>query len=67
MRYTPEQYAEMVETVRSALQEAEHHNWRILKRMEDTDKPNLRAAHQALEEKLQTAMEALADLQDIRD
>ncbi len=30
---TPEQYAHMVQAVLSSLSEAEHHNWRILRRL----------------------------------
>lgn len=48
MQYTPEQYGNMVDHIVSFIMEAELHNGRVIKRLEDND-AKLRDMHNRLE------------------
>ncbi len=63
MKYTPEQYQNMVMTVQSAIMEAELHNGRILKRLEKED-ALLFSLHEKLQKVLLEAVGAIADVEE---
>ena len=62
MRYTPEQYSNMVKSVVSYCMEAEHHNWRIIRRLEN--ETELIDLHKQLEKKLEECMTLTLDIEE---
>lgn len=69
MRYTPEQYQEMVEVVESYLLEAENHVSRIVKRLDGTTQDEVvsRAFFEILDKKIIEVIGILHSLTSVLD
>ncbi len=64
MRYTLVQYTDMVETVQSAIMQAELHNGRIVKRLEGHEKKQAEL-HKRLQEELLKAVGTISEIEVI--
>jgi hypothetical protein len=64
MKYTPEQYKNMVEHVNSTIMDAELHNGRIRRRLEVQDDEEVLLLHKQLQDKLLECVGLITDIED---